>query len=373
MTLAVLNADIKTSNLRLGGANAILTIGASFNHANAAHASANAGMAIGNAAFASANAGQATANAAFNRANNSLLSSSYTAADVLSKLLTVDGAGTNLDADLLDGQQGAYYGIAADVTAAFLRANNSLLSSSYTAADVLSKLLTVDGAGTNLDADLLDGQQGAYYGIATDVTAANRVANAAFLHANSGYAFANSIAITANLAFVHANAAHASANAGMAIANAAFGRANTALPNTSGVSFAGNLNFPTGNVGIGTASPAYRLEVIGSFAAQTKSFVINHPTKSDMKLRYGSLEGPENGVYVRGRVHGPYIYLPDYWLGLVDEHSITVSLTPIAKTAMPSVLSWNNEKVVLHSDSPIDCFYYIIAERKDVEKLVVEF
>jgi hypothetical protein len=72
-------------------------------------------------------------------------------------------------------------------------------------------------------------------------------------------------------------------------------------------------------------------------------------------------------------VHGPYIYLPDYWLGLVDEHSITVSLTPIAKTAMPSVLSWNNEKVVLHSDSPIDCFYYIIAERKDVDKLVVEF
>ena len=98
-------------------------------HANAAHSSANAGMSIANGAFASANAGQATANAAFTRANNSLLSSSYTAADVLSKLLTVDGAGTTLDADLLDGQQGTYYGIATDVTAAFLRANNSLLSS----------------------------------------------------------------------------------------------------------------------------------------------------------------------------------------------------------------------------------------------------
>ena len=129
--------------------------------------------------------------AAFLRANNSLLSSSYTAADVLAKLITVDGAGTTLDADLLDGQQGSYYGIAADVTAAFLRANNSLLSSSYTAADVLSKLLTVDGAGTTLDADLLDGQQGAYYGISTDVAAANRVANAAFLHANSAFATAN--------------------------------------------------------------------------------------------------------------------------------------------------------------------------------------
>jgi len=36
-TLAVLNADIKTSNLTLGGANAILTIGAAFDKANAAN------------------------------------------------------------------------------------------------------------------------------------------------------------------------------------------------------------------------------------------------------------------------------------------------------------------------------------------------
>jgi hypothetical protein len=36
-------------------------------------------------------------------------------------------------------------------------------SSSYTASDVLSKLLTVDGSGSTLDADLLDGQHGSYY------------------------------------------------------------------------------------------------------------------------------------------------------------------------------------------------------------------
>lgn len=39
----------------------------------------------------------------------------------------------------------------------------ALASSAYTASDVLSKLLTVDGAGSSLDADLLDGQQGSYY------------------------------------------------------------------------------------------------------------------------------------------------------------------------------------------------------------------
>ena len=38
-----------------------------------------------------------------------------------------------------------------------------LASSSYTAADVLTKIKTVDGAGSGLDADLLDGQEGSYY------------------------------------------------------------------------------------------------------------------------------------------------------------------------------------------------------------------
>jgi hypothetical protein len=38
-----------------------------------------------------------------------------------------------------------------------------LNASAYTAADVLAKMLTMDGAGSTLDADLLDGQNGTYY------------------------------------------------------------------------------------------------------------------------------------------------------------------------------------------------------------------
>jgi len=38
-----------------------------------------------------------------------------------------------------------------------------LASSSYTASDVLTKIKTVDGSGSGLDADTLDGQQGSYY------------------------------------------------------------------------------------------------------------------------------------------------------------------------------------------------------------------
>jgi hypothetical protein len=42
-----------------------------------------------------------------------------------------------------------------------------LNAATYTAADVLAKLLTVDGAGTGLDADLLDGQQASAFASST--------------------------------------------------------------------------------------------------------------------------------------------------------------------------------------------------------------
>lgn len=46
--------------------------------------------------------------------------------------------------------------------------NAKLDSSAYTAADVLSKVKTVDGVGSGLDADLLDGKQGNEYALKTE-------------------------------------------------------------------------------------------------------------------------------------------------------------------------------------------------------------
>jgi len=118
-----------------------------------------------------------------------------------------------------------------------------------------------------------------------------------------------------------------------------------------------------GNVSIGTTSTTYKLEVNGSFAATTKSFVINHPIKPGKKLRYGSLEGPENGVYVRGKVTGNVIDLPDYWVGLVDEESITVNLTPIGKHQKLYVECVEGNKVYISNDSmfssDINCYYTV--------------
>jgi hypothetical protein len=126
-----------------------------------------------------------------------------------------------------------------------------------------------------------------------------------------------------------------------------------------------------GDVGIGITNPGYKLEVNGSFAATTKSFVIPHPSKPNYQLRYACLEGPENSVYVRGRTQGNIIELPDYWVDLVHEDSITVSLTPVGNKTI-WVEEINNNKVYINSEDTIDCFYIVFAERKDVEKLVVE-
>ena len=95
-----------------------------------------------------------------------------------------------------------------------------------------------------------------------------------------------------------------------------------------------------------------------------------------MKLRYGSLEGPENGVYVRGRLKdNNTIELPDYWTGLVNEDTITVNLTPIGnESTLHKVIDiYDNTVVVNSEDGNINCFYTVFGERKDVEKMEVEY
>ena len=117
--------------------------------------------------------------------------------------------------------------------------------------------------------------------------------------------------------------------------------------------------------------------VTGLLSATTKSFDIEHPTKEGMRLRYGSLEGPENGVYVRGRATSSIIELPEYWTGLVDEDTITVELTPIGKHQKLYVEDIADNKIMIGNDNlinkKINCFYIVYGERKDVDKVTVEY
>jgi hypothetical protein len=114
----------------------------------------------------------------------------------------------------------------------------------------------------------------------------------------------------------------------------------------------------------------------GTTLTSRKPFDIPHPNKKGWRLRHVCLEGPESGVYFRGRIKNKTeIDLPNYWKDLVDIDSITVNLTSIGSHQDVIVNTWNEDKVYLQSKEglPIDCFYYICAERIDGEKLIVEY
>ena len=115
----------------------------------------------------------------------------------------------------------------------------------------------------------------------------------------------------------------------------------------------------------------------GALNATSKSFSIPHPTKPNKTLRYGSLEGPEFGIYVRGRLtNNNTIELPDYWTKLADPATITVQLTPIGRHQDLYIDSIDDNKVVVANSNllgkKIDCFYIVYAERADIDKIVVE-
>lgn len=106
-----------------------------------------------------------------------------------------------------------------------------------------------------------------------------------------------------------------------------------------------------------------------------KSFDIQHPTKEGHRLRYACIEGPEVAVYHRGRLTGETeIVLPEYWVNLVYEDSITVSVTPIGAHQDIIVKEFDNTKIVLESVSAdIDCFYHVYGERKDINPLIIDY
>ena len=121
---------------------------------------------------------------------------------------------------------------------------------------------------------------------------------------------------------------------------------------------------------VGTAIA--KIDNLGNLTATSKSFDIEHPTKENMRLRYGSLEGPENGVYVRGITYSNIIELPDYWIGLVDENSITVSLTAFEFAQTTYVEKIEDNKIYI-GGQPIKVFFTVYGERKDIDKLTVEY
>jgi mannose/fructose/N-acetylgalactosamine-specific phosphotransferase system component IIB len=140
--------------------------------------------------------------------------------------------------------------------------------------------------------------------------------------------------------------------------------------------------YVSGSVGIGTTNPSYKLHVVGSFGATTKSFIIDHPTKEGKKLQYGSLESPYHGIRLTGSStieNGKCVVeLPDYIHNLVQEEGINIHITNIKHGKILWVEEVNvaeNNFIVMTEETNGEYEFYwdFTAIRKDVEDMIVEF
>lgn len=126
------------------------------------------------------------------------------------------------------------------------------------------------------------------------------------------------------------------------------------------------------------------MQIAGSFSAASKSFLIKHPTKPDLQLRYGSLESPYHGVRLTGEgtvIKGKCsIKLPDYIHGLCKQEGAQVQIT---NNKHGKVL-WVEDIIVDEDYFTVACetgffdrkeykFYWTFtAIRKDISDLEVE-
>ena len=107
-----------------------------------------------------------------------------------------------------------------------------------------------------------------------------------------------------------------------------------------------------------------------------KDFDIKHHTKEGWRLTHACLEGPEAGVYYRGKtINNDKIILPEYWKGLVDEDTITVNITPVKYHQNIMVEKIEDNTVFLNEKDglKINCHFHVYGERVDTEKLIPEY
>lgn len=127
------------------------------------------------------------------------------------------------------------------------------------------------------------------------------------------------------------------------------------------------------------------LTVNGSFAAQTKSFLISHPSYASRKLQYGSLESPYHGIRLTGRgvitSKITEVNLPHYIKNLVQKDEVNIQLTNInhSKILFVKSIDIDNNKFIIGVEkkwTEILCayefFWSFTAIRKDVSNLQVE-
>jgi len=132
-------------------------------------------------------------------------------------------------------------------------------------------------------------------------------------------------------------------------------KVNTSIIGDGIINITGNITAPVFN---GSATSA---KTIGG------AFDIPHFKDEKKRIRHVIAEGPEAGIYVRGTLKGSNkIELPEYWDGLIDPETITVTLTQIGYSQDLIVDSVEWGKVVnvrSGSGTTINCYYEVWAAR----------
>jgi hypothetical protein len=98
-----------------------------------------------------------------------------------------------------------------------------------------------------------------------------------------------------------------------------------------------------------------------------KTFVIDHPTKSDKYLVHACLEGPEAGVYYRGTIfvdNPTIVELPEYTSAFSD---FTVTATPVHDGQGPiprvQVSEVQNGRFILQANAPTEVYWVAYGKR----------
>ena len=114
----------------------------------------------------------------------------------------------------------------------------------------------------------------------------------------------------------------------------------------------------------------FRVDSEGNVYATSKSFVVPNQNKEGYNLRHGSLEGPENGVYFRGKTTAKYIIFPVEWEWLVDLTTVTVSITSSCgeNIFVNEILN----SVISIGGNTCEYSYVVYGERKDIDKMDIE-
>jgi len=120
----------------------------------------------------------------------------------------------------------------------------------------------------------------------------------------------------------------------------------------------------------------------GALTAATKSFLIDHPSKPDYTLEYGSLESPYHGVRLTGKAsissNSVKVELPDYIKDLVHSDEVNIQITNYkhGHTLWVEDIDIENNCFTVSCGDNIyracEFFWSFTATRRDVPRITVE-